>query len=124
MEFRPNDPCGFPDEWHGSYLDNLTSGCVPVGYELWDVWAMEEPEAYGGHLYQIGVIVTTSELVTSMYGDTKLFFRHVRFEEDLDERPHWKPHVEEFTRNTFVNNLPLSVSAPEDCPFSYLYGMI
>ena len=28
-EFRPNDPCGFPDSWERSYLDQLTSGCIP-----------------------------------------------------------------------------------------------
>ena len=50
-EFRPNDPCNFPDEWHGSYLDNLTSGCVYPGHNLFDVWCMENPEEMGGHLY-------------------------------------------------------------------------
>ena len=93
MEFRPNDPCDFPDEWHGSYLDTLTSGCIPVGYNLFDVFAQEVPDEYGGFLYQIGTIELTSEVVTSMYGDTRLFFRHVRFEEDVTARPEWKDHV-------------------------------
>ena len=73
---------------------------------------------------QLGNIVTTSDVVTSMYGDTKLFFRHVRFEEDLEERPHWKDHVEMFTRNTFVDNLPLPYDAPASCPFDYLFGLM
>ena len=31
-EFRPRDPCNFPDEWHGSYLDTLTKNdCIHVG---------------------------------------------------------------------------------------------
>ena len=123
-EFRPNDPCSFPDEWHGSYLDNLTSGCVYPGHTLFDLWCMEVPEAYGGYFYQIGEIVTTSDLVTSMYGDTKLFFRHVRFEEDLEARPDWLPHVEMFDRTTFVKNLPLPLEAPAECPFDYLFGMM
>ena len=45
---------------------------------------MEGPEAYGHEFKKIGEIITTSDLVTSMYGDTKLFFRHVRYEEDLE----------------------------------------
>lgn len=92
-EFRPEDPCGFPDEWHGSYLDNLTNGCIPPGTLLFNFWCMEKPEAMGGEFIHIGKIITTSDMVTSMYGDTKLFFRHVRFEEDLEQKPDWLPHV-------------------------------
>ena len=92
-ELRPNDPCGFPDEWHGSYLDTLTTGCIPMDYPLWDVHCMEKPEALGGELIKIGEIITSSEIVTSLYGDTRLFFRHVRFEEDLAARPEWFDHV-------------------------------
>ena len=58
-ELRPNDPCGFPDEWHGSYLDTLTTGCIPMDYPLWDVHCMEKPEALGGELIKIGEIITT-----------------------------------------------------------------
>ena len=123
-EFRPNDPCNFPDEWHGSYLDNLTNGCVYPGHTLFDLWCMEEPEKLGGYFYHIGKIVTTSDMVTSMYGDTKLFFRHVRFEEDLDKKPEWLPHIEMFDRSTFVNNLPLPLESPAECPFDYLFGMM
>ena len=78
----------------------------------------------GGEIYQIGEIITTSDMVTSMYGDTKLFFRHVRFEEDVEANPDWLPHVEMFDRNTFVNNLPLPHESPADCPFSYLFGIM
>ena len=123
-EFRPNDPCNFPHEWHGSYLDTLCSGCIPVGYPLFDVWCQEDPDALGGYMYQIGQIIMTSDMVTSMYGDTRLFFRHVRFEEDLEERPEWLPHVEMFDRPTFINNLPLPYESPEKCPFDYLFGIM
>ena len=65
-------------------------------------------------------------MVTSLYGDTRLFFRHVRFEEDLEERPEWKEHVEKdkFVMPTFVKNLPLPVEAPASCPFDYLFGLM
>ena len=59
-----------------------------------------------------------------MYGDTKLFFRHVRYEEDLEHRPEWLEHIEMFERNTFVHNLPLPLEAPAECPFDYLFGMM
>ena len=63
-------------------------------------------------------------MVTSIYGDTKLFFRHVRFEEDLEARPDWFPHVEFFDRNTFVENLPLPAESPAECPFAFMFGLI
>ena len=85
---------------------------------------MEKPEALGGHLFQIGEIITTSDMVTSMYGDTRLFFRHVRYEEDLDAKPEWFAHVEMFDRTTFVNNLPLAAESPAECPFDYLFGLM
>lgn len=95
-EFRPRDPCNFPDEWHGSYLDTLTKNdCIQIGHVLWDLWCLEDPdeEPFNAEIKKIGEIITTSEIVTSMYGDTKLFFRHVRFEEDLEARPDWFDHV-------------------------------
>ena len=94
-ELHPNDPCNFGDEWPGGqgYLDQLTSGCIPIGHDIFDVQCMDKPEALGGVLESIGTIRTTSEVVTSLYGDKGLFFRHVRFEEDLEAHPEWKDHV-------------------------------
>ena len=124
-EFRPFDPCGFPDEWEeGGYLKQLTSGCIKVGTPLFELHCMTDPEELGGYLIHIGTIRTTSEMVTSLYGDTRLFYRHVRFEEDLEERPEWKPHVDLFTRPTFTKLLPLPKEAPQACPFDYLFGTI
>lgn len=37
----------------------------------------------------IGTLVTTSNFVTSLYCDNKLFFQHQRFEEDLAIHPEW-----------------------------------
>ena len=78
----------------------------------------------GHELMHVGDIITTSDIVTSMYGDTKLFFRHVRFEEDIAERPSWKDHVQMFTLPTFVELLPLPTHAPASCPFDYLFGLM
>ena len=63
-------------------------------------------------------------MVTSLWGDTKLFFRHVRFEEDIEARPEWEYYVEKFTGHTFVENLPFPNEAPEDCPFAFLFGLM
>ena len=93
MRLSPHDPCGFPDEWHGPFTETLTSGCIVPGTKLFSVFAHDDPEELGGEEKLIGEIVTTSEMVTSTFGDTRLFFRHTRFEEDLEERPQWKPFV-------------------------------
>ena len=93
MRLKPHDPCGFPDQWHGPFTDTLTSGCIPSGTLLFSVFAHDEPEGLGGREKLIGAIITTSDMVTSSYGDARLFFRHKRFEEDLEERPEWKPFV-------------------------------
>lgn len=92
-----------------------------MNYPLFDVWCTDDPET---DLYQIGRIITTSDVVTSLYGDTKLFFRHVRFEEDIEKRPHWINFVQKFERKTFVELLPLPQDAPQSCPFDYLFGLM
>ena len=76
MRLLPNDPCNSPDEWQRPFTQQLTSGCIPSGTSLFDVMALAEPKELGGEEIQIGEIVTTSEMVTSIYGDTRLFFRH------------------------------------------------
>ena len=124
MRLVPTDPCKSPDEWHGTYLDEQTKGCIPTGTLLWEVMALDEPEALGGVEKHIGDIITTSKMVTSTYGDTLLFFRHFRFEEDIRERPHWKDHVETFETPKFHELLPLPMETTGKCPFSYLFGLI
>ena len=109
MRLVPNDPCNMPDAFDARrpYWEHLTKGCAKEGWKLFDVLALEKPEELGGVEQHIGDIVLTSKMITSTWGDTKLFFRHVRFEEDLSEHPEWRIGIEEFERPTFVENLPL-----------------
>ena len=126
MRMVPNDPCNTPDVWtpNKPYWEYLTDGCLKEGWKLFDVFALEKPEELGGVEQQIGEMVLTSPMVTSTWGDTKLFFKHVRFEEDLAEHPEWLVGVEVFERPTFIENLPLPLEPPEDCPFAFLFGLI
>ena len=89
--------------------------------------AHDEPEELGGVEKHIGDLYTTSECVTSLWGDTMLFFRHTRFEEDIAMKPKWKDHVESFpdvVGKKFHEILPLPMETEAKCPFSYLFGMI
>ena len=124
MRLEPTDPCSHPNDWHGPFYETLTSGCIEVGTTLFDVYAWDKPEELDGQEKLIGAIVTTSDMVTSIYGDTKLFFKHTRFEDDLEVHPEWKPFIEEFTRPTFFENLPLPPVSPAECPFSFLFGLL
>ena len=59
---------------------------VPAGTDVWDVYASPSPNS---PFEKIGKITTTSDMVTSSYSDEQLFFRHQRFEEDLEVHPEW-----------------------------------
>ena len=131
MRFVPTDPCNEPDEWRGTetYLDIQSSGCIPKGTLLWEVFAHDAPEEIGGEEKHIGDIVTTSETVTSLWGDTMLFFRHGRMEEDIAVHPEWKPYIESFPEvvgeNTrFHEILPLPMETTGKCPFAFMFGLI
>ena len=60
---------------------------IPVGSSLYTVMAHSSPDDEAGSV--LGSVVTTDNCVTSMFGDTKLFFRHRPVEEDMALRPEW-----------------------------------
>ena len=71
----------YPDETVFEYLQR-----IPVGTMLYTIEAQAEP---GSEWEVIGELVTRSELVTSLWADTKMLFRHYRFDNDLMFRPEW-----------------------------------
>lgn len=128
MRLIPNDVCGAPDTWSGAFFDYLPK-CVKSGTKLFDVFAQAQPDGQpGGEEHQIGEIIMTSRLTKSLWGDTRLFFKHFRFEEDLAARPQWTPHVEDFERDTglrrFHESLPLPPRSPNKCPFDWMFGLM
>ena len=124
MRFIPTDPCKSSDEWYGTYLKEQTKGCIPSGTTLFEVMALNEPKDLGGVEKHIGDIITTSNVVTSLYGDTVLFFKHQRFEDDIAARPHWKDHVQSFPGPKFHELLPLPLESTGKCPFAFLFGLV
>ena len=66
-------------------IDDYLSTIVP-GTTLYEVWAMSSPSA---EKVLIGKLTTTSELISSMYGDKELFFQHQNINEDFELRPEW-----------------------------------
>ena len=61
----PHDVCNNPTQWHGPFFETLTSGCIEPGILLFDVLAKDNPDELGGIEKKIGVIYTTTEMVTS-----------------------------------------------------------
>ena len=61
----------FTEEYSGPLLDKLTA--IPQNSHLINVYGLDAP---GGTEYLIGELWTDSEMVTSLWGDQTLFFRH------------------------------------------------
>lgn len=90
-----------------------------------DVYALDEPIGLGGEEKLIGRIHTTSITTPSLWGDEHMFFRHMRFNDDLARRPEWFDHVEIFEDPLWTDVIPLPQQPPVQgsCPFSWLFGL-
>ena len=65
-------------------FDSLTA--IKKGTVLWQMYGNDCPFC---PFKLMGTIKTDSEMIKSKYADTELFFKHQRFEEDLQQRPDW-----------------------------------
>ena len=84
--FRPMPGVATSETNEGIDVFDQIIASIPSGKQLYSVWAAETP---GNQFFQIGVITTKSEFVRSVYGDQTLFFKHQRFEEDLEANKGW-----------------------------------
>ena len=89
---------------------------------------MDAPEELGGEEFLIGTLSTTSDLVTSHWGDAGLFFRHQDMAEDLALKPEWKPFAPYTTppASSFIETVTgmaydASTKFVGGCPFAYLW---
>jgi len=94
LVFRPTGEIAFPDEYHGLFTDDLTT--IPEGSTLFNVYAYNAPVELGGQEELIGDLVLRSPLVTSLWGDAHLFFRHQDMREDFVMHPEWEEYTESF----------------------------
>ena len=105
LVFRPTGSIMFPDAYHGLFTSDLAS--IPEGSVLWKVYAWTAPPQLGGKEELIGSIVLRSGLVTSQWGDTKLFFRHQDMREDFTLKPDWKRFTERFAGGFIPTTCPI-----------------
>ena len=94
LRFQPTGNITFSDKYTHPHTEDLVS--IQNGTTLYEIFALDKPFEMGGVEMQIGNLVTVSEMVTSRWGDKKLFFRHQDMLEDLDIRPEWKEFTPSF----------------------------
>jgi len=93
LRLEPTGEIMFEDTYHGPVFDDLAT--VPEGSVLYRVYATDQPLELGGAEQLIGELVTTSPLVTSLWGDTHLFFRHQDMREDIENYfPEWADYTD------------------------------
>ena len=60
---------------------------IPVGTTIYTLKAYLSPDDSEGMV--LGNVVTTDNCVSSLYGDTKMFFKHQYIEDDIALKPEW-----------------------------------
>jgi len=106
---------GFPDKYPGvSLFQQLSEGVKPG--PVYKVYAIDAPEddVNLDKAVHIANIVLTTDLTTSTFGDQKLFFRHVRFDDDLKLRPEWEEPTRKILADQFERDTPFEYP---DLPF-------
>ena len=58
-----------------------------IGTTIYTLRGHQSPEDVEG--WPIGNVVTTDKCVTSLYGDTHMFFKHQYINEDRSLKPEW-----------------------------------
>merc|ERR1711944_32339 len=87
VSFVPTRDIKFREEYSElpEFMKQFTD--LPVGTVLYQLRGHQSPDDEEGVL--LGDVVTTDNCVTSLYGDTKLFFKHQYINEDKDLMSEW-----------------------------------
>merc|ERR1712107_9768 len=93
LHFQPNeDLTKFCEERSSNLKDDVAHfPCLEdleVGQTLYKVYAIYEPRAHDklkeGDVIHVGDIINTSQFVKSKFGDNKLHFTHMTFEQNME----------------------------------------
>ena len=128
VSYKPTGEFNFyPEEYEPHMIEKFLMS-IPRNSVVYTVHALDKPEELGGTWQEIGKIVTKSYFTTSYWGDTKMLFRHERFDVSVALRPEWADY------GLAWNPLDLSnIDAPEEhlqvsakrwesnCPFAFLF---
>ena len=103
LRFHPTGEFSFSDEYVRPFTEDLTS--IPKGSTLYEVWALDQPTELGGTEQHIADLVLVSDMVTSLWGDKNLYFRHQDMAEDVEIYPEWEEYLDKF-----------GIEGPSGCP--------
>merc|ERR1712038_1171499 len=94
LRFHPTGELSFSDEYVRPFTEDLVS--IPKGSLLYEVWALDNPTELGGTEKHIADLVLVSDMITCVWGDQHLFFRHQDMAEDVELRPEWEDYLAKF----------------------------
>ena len=107
---------------------------------MFEVWARDVPDIIlrfpqGSNLQHIGNIKLKTQIITSYFGDTRLFFKHERMNQDNDAEPEWRREITSLDPDDAWNERPANGWPQDDeeaeawvrgsiaeygCPFAWL----
>ena len=122
------------------FYEQLTQ--IPDGSLLFEVWARDVPTfepwwPEGSKVQHIANVVSHSKIITSNFGDTRLFFEHEFMREDFRIDPRWKRFYDRVNHDDIWGDRPIpdwpadyetaeqwvKASLSEyECPFAWLLG--
>ena len=125
IRYEPNPALSYGDDlqYTKTVFERISE--VPADTLLYTVWARDAPATLGGVETAIGEIWSKSEMTTSMWGDTKMYFRHARHDDDFRYRPEWMAqptHGSFAMEGESINLHPYQERQPSSCPFSWLFA--
>ena len=124
IQFRPTGELSTPSDTYDQPLEEYFK-TIPSGTKLYDIYATDKPVELGGVEQKIGELKTTSIISSSMFGDEKLLFRHVIYDDDLVYYPEWEPYVPNLKFFPATTQLIADlVTGQNGCPFAYLFNWI
>lgn len=101
----------------------------------------DDPRRFNGpsNIQHIANIRLTSEMLTSPFGDTRLYFKHEDMRKDFEDKPEFRDYVERVPRATAWDDTPIPAFPDEEdeegaeafirgsiaehgCPFAWLLG--
>ena len=87
---------------------------------MFEVWGRDVPDdtrrfrfPEGSKVQHIGNIISKSSIVTSYFGDTRLFFEHEFMQQDFSLNPKFKLYLDKVTKGDIWGDTPIPYW-PED----------
>jgi len=90
----PTGKVVFPSTYYDLKQLGVNFNGIPIGTDLFKVYAYASPSARSKAPTLIGTLTSTSRFIPSSFGDSKLFFKHIYAEDDFKLRPEWLDQID------------------------------